>query len=112
MASSVGIIGAGPAGIAAAVALKAQNIPFEIVDAGEQIGGIWHIDRQDTPMYDAAQFISSRTLSAFPGFPMPSDLPDYPKHHQILQYVQSYAAHHGIGADHITFRTRVESVVP
>src|SRR4051812_15753372 len=92
----VGIIGAGPAGIAAAVALKTKNIPFEIVEAGESVGGIWDIERAETPMYDAAHFISSRTMSAYPGFPMPDDYPDYPRHDQILRYIRAYADHHAI----------------
>jgi cation diffusion facilitator CzcD-associated flavoprotein CzcO len=106
----VGIIGAGPAGISAAVALKQRAIPVEIVDAGERVGGIWDIERAETPMYDAAQFISSRTLSAFPGFPMPADYPDYPRHDQILRYIRSYADHHGI-TDRVELRTRVEGAV-
>jgi cation diffusion facilitator CzcD-associated flavoprotein CzcO len=111
MALPVGIIGAGPAGLAAAAALTAQQIPFEIVDAGERIGGIWDIERAETPMYDAAQFISSRTLSAFPGFPMPADYPDYPRHDQILRYIQSYARHHGL-ADRVELNTRVVRASP
>lgn len=92
----VGIIGAGPAGLSAAVALKARGIPFDIVDAGDGPGGIWDINRADTPMYEAAHFISSRTLSGFPGFPMPDDYPDYPRHDQILRYIRAYAGHHGL----------------
>jgi len=92
----VGIIGAGPAGLSAAVALKTRGIPFEIVDAGDDVGGIWDISRTQTPMYDAAHFISSRTQSGFQGFPMPDDYPDYPRHDQVLRYIRAYADHHGI----------------
>lgn len=107
MSLPVGIVGAGPAGLAAAVALNAQRIPFEIVDAGDRVGGIWDIERAETPMYDAAQFISSRTLSGFADFPMPDDYPDYPRHEQIFRYIQSYAAHHAL-TDRVELRTRVE----
>ncbi|NQW05510.1 MAG: NAD(P)-binding domain-containing protein [Acidobacteria bacterium] len=104
----VGIIGAGPAGLAAAVALKAKGLPFEIVDAGDRVGGIWDINRAETPMYDAAHFISSRTLSGFRDFPMPRDYPDYPRHDQVLRYIQSYADHHEL-TPHVRVRTRVET---
>lgn len=107
----VGIIGAGPGGLSAAVALKSRGIPFEVVDAGDRIGGIWDIERAETPMYEAAHFISSRTMSGFHGFPMPSDYPDYPRHDQILRYIQAYAAHHDL-AGAITLRTRVERATP
>lgn len=106
-----GIIGAGPAGLSTAAALKSQGIPFEIIDAGAKVGGIWDISRDETPMYDAAHFISSKTQSAFPGFPMPESYPDYPRHDQILDYLQAYADHHGLTSS-VTFRTRVERATP
>ncbi len=65
------VIGSGPAGLLAGAALKARSIPFEILDAGRQPGGIWDIERDDTPVYESAHFISSKRLSGFPGFPMP-----------------------------------------
>lgn len=107
----VGIVGAGPAGLSAAVALKARGMSFEIVDAGDGVGGIWDIHRADTPMYEAAHFISSRTLSGFTDFPMPGDYPDYPRHDQVLRYIRAYAEHHELGP-HVRLRTRVERARP
>jgi len=102
------VIGAGPGGLTMAAALKQAGIPFAIVDAGRQPGGIWDIGRDDTPMYESAHFISSRRLSGFRGFPMPETYPDYPRHDRILEYVRSYAKHHDLES-HITFGVRVES---
>ncbi len=110
MPDPVCIIGAGPCGLLAAAALKKRGIPFEIVDAGRQPGGIWDIERDATPMYDSAHFISSRRLSGFPDFPMPDTYPDYPRHDLILAYIQSFARHYDLGR-HITFGVRVESAV-
>lgn len=107
----VGIIGAGPAGLSAAVALQALGIAFEIVDAGIGVGGIWDIDRAETPMYHAAHFISSRTLSGFRDFPLPDDYPDYPRHDQVLRYVRAYADHHDL-TRHVRTRTRVVRAEP
>lgn len=107
----VGIVGAGPAGLCAAVALQARGIPFEIVDAGRQVGGIWDVDRAETPMYRSAHFISSKTVSGLPGFPMPDDYPDYPRHDQILRYIQAYADAHGL-AERVRLETRVERAEP
>ena len=90
------IVGAGPAGLSAAVALRRRGIPFRILDAGDRPGGIWDIDRPDTPMYESAHFISSRTLSGFPDFPMPEGWPDYPDHARILEYIEAYARHHDL----------------
>lgn len=105
------IIGAGPAGLAAAVALQARGIPFRILDAGGAPGGIWDVERDDTPMYASAHFISSKALSGFRGFPMPADYPDYPRHDRILAYVRDYARHHGLEA-HATFGVRVTRARP
>jgi len=102
------VIGAGPGGLLAAVALKERGIPFEILDAGRQVGGIWDIDRDETPMYESAHFISSKTLSAFPDFPMPESFPDYPRYDKIFEYIQSYARHHDLEKN-VTFGARVES---
>jgi cation diffusion facilitator CzcD-associated flavoprotein CzcO len=104
------IIGAGPCGLLAAVALQKRGIPFEMVDAGRQPGGIWDIEREATPMYDSAHFISSRQLSGFPDFPMPESYPDYPRHDLILEYIQAFARHHDLER-HITFGIRVEGAV-
>jgi cation diffusion facilitator CzcD-associated flavoprotein CzcO len=103
-------IGAGPCGLLAAAALQKRGVPFEIVDAGRQPGGIWDIEREATPMYDSAHFISSRQRSGFPGFPMPETYPDYPRHDKILEYIQACARHHDLERQ-ITFGVRVESAV-
>jgi cation diffusion facilitator CzcD-associated flavoprotein CzcO len=105
------IIGAGPGGLCAAAALKARGLAYEIVDAGRQIGGIWDVDRAETPMYDTAHFISSKTLSGFSDFPMPEEYPDYPAHNQILAYVQAFARHHGL-EDSVALNRRVASARP
>lgn len=107
----VGIVGAGPAGLCAAVSLRDRGIPFEVVDAGAQVGGIWDVERSETPMYRSAHFISSRTLSGLPGFPMPENYPDYPRHDQILRYVQSFAEAHDLTA-RIQLGTRVVEAIP
>jgi cation diffusion facilitator CzcD-associated flavoprotein CzcO len=94
----VGIIGAGPAGVATAAALQAQGVPFELVDEGPDFGGIWNVERDRTPMYRSAYFLSSRTLSGFAGHSMPDDYPDYPRHDLVLRYVQEYAAQYALRA--------------
>jgi cation diffusion facilitator CzcD-associated flavoprotein CzcO len=109
--SDVLVIGAGPGGLSAAVALKARGVPYEIVDAGRAPGGLWDIERADAPMYQSAHFISSKTLSGFPDFPMPAGYPDYPRHDQVLRYIQAYARHHELER-HATFGARVTSARP
>ena len=73
MNQKTAIIGGGPAGLAAGRALKALGMPFDIIEQNADFGGLWNRDWALSPIYDSAHFISSRTMSAFGGFPMPED---------------------------------------
>lgn len=90
------IIGAGPGGLSAARALKAQGLPYEQFDRHHDVGGLWDMENPGSPIYESAHFISSRDLSGFMGFPMPKHFPDYPSHRQILSYVRSFADAYGL----------------
>lgn len=103
------VIGAGPAGLSAARALAARGLDYDHVERHEAIGGLWDIDAPGGPMYRTAHFNSSRTLSAFPGFPFDEDLPDYPRHDQILTYLRDFAEQYGL-ADRIRLGVGVEAV--
>lgn len=111
MSGSVCIIGAGPGGLAAARALKAHGVPYEHVERNASVGGVWDIDAPGTPMYESAHFISSRTVSAFEGFPMPDTFPDYPSHRQVLAYLQDFADHFDL-TETISFGRAVTGVTP
>jgi cation diffusion facilitator CzcD-associated flavoprotein CzcO len=102
----VGIVGAGPAGLAAAEALDRAGIDFEVLERHSAVGGIWDIDSPGSPMYESAHFISSRTLSGFEGYPFGDDLPDYPTRTQVLEYVQGFARDRGL-SDRITLNAEV-----
>jgi len=107
----VAIVGAGPAGLAAGAALRAAGIPFTIFERHTDVGGLWDLDNPGTPVYETAHFISSRTLSAFDGFPFPDDYPDYPSQRQILAYLRAYADHHEL-RPHIRFSSGVRRTTP
>lgn len=103
------IIGAGPAGLAAARALREKGIEYDQVERFAGVGGIWDVEVPGTPMYDSAHFISSRTVSGFSGFPMPENFPDYPDHRQILSYLRDFAAAYDL-TGRIRFGVAVESL--
>ncbi len=90
------VVGAGPAGLATARALAGHGVTYDHVERYDGVGGIWDIDAPGSPMYDAAHFISSRTLSGFDGFPMPQTYPDYPNHRLILRYLRAFADAYGL----------------
>ena len=93
---SVCVIGAGPAGLSAARALRRLGVPYDQYERHSDVGGIWDIDNPGTPMYESAHFISSRKTSGFFDFPMPDSFADYPGHRQILKYTRDFAAAYGL----------------
>lgn len=106
---AVCVIGAGPGGLAAARALKAQGLAYDQFERHDDVGGIWDMRNPGSPIYESAHFISSRDLSAFLGYPMPRSFPDYPSHRQILQYVQDFTQAFGLRPK-IRFNTAVTRV--
>ncbi|XUP26368.1 NAD(P)/FAD-dependent oxidoreductase [Xanthomonas axonopodis pv. vasculorum] len=93
---AVCIIGAGPGGLSAARALKAQGLDYDQFERHGDLGGICDVSNPGSPIYDSTHFISSRDLSAFIGHPMPRHYPDYPSHWQILAYLRSFAETFGL----------------
>lgn len=106
---AVCIIGAGPAGLATARALRARGLDYDQFERHSDVGGLWDIDAPDSPMYEAAHFISSRSMSGFAGFPMSEKFPDYPSHRQVLSYLRDFATAYDL-RDGIEFDTSVDSV--
>jgi len=107
------VVGAGPAGLAMARALKRAGLPFQVFEKNPGVGGIWDPDHAGSPMYDSAHFISSRDapMSTFRGHPFPRDAAIYPSHRQVLAYLQAFAADEGL-LPHIRTGARVESATP
>ena len=103
----VAIVGAGPAGLTLARRLDKSAASYRVLERNKDVGGIWDIDAPGSPMYESAHFISSRTLSGFPGFPMPDHYPDYPSHRQVLDYIRSFAEAFNL-RKHVSFETSVE----
>lgn len=105
------IIGAGPAGLAMARALREADVPYDQFERHGGVGGLWDIENPGSPMYESAHLISSRSMSAFAGFPMPEQYPDYPRHDRVLSYLRAFAQRHDLEAG-ITFGRAVDSVTP
>jgi cation diffusion facilitator CzcD-associated flavoprotein CzcO len=107
------VIGAGSSGIAGAQVLHARGIPFDCFEKGSQVGGNWRYlnDNGSSAAYRSLHINTSRELMAYPSYPMPPHLPDYPSHWDIARYFDDYVDHFGF-RDRIRFRTEVSSVVP
>jgi cation diffusion facilitator CzcD-associated flavoprotein CzcO len=105
------IVGAGPSGLATARAFKERGVPYDLVERHSDVGGIWDLENPDTPMYETAHFISSKTCSAFDDHPMPESYPDYPSQGLILDYIRSFADRFDLRSN-AQFDTTVQSAVP
>ena len=106
------IIGAGPCGITAAKNLLQQGLTnFIVFEKNGQLGGNWIYDEQGehSSVYETTHIISSKKMSEYEDFPMPSHYPDYPSHDQLLKYFNDYADHFGVN-EYIRFNTQVKSV--
>jgi hypothetical protein len=107
------VIGAGPAGLAAAKALADREISFDWFEKGSMVGGLWRIDNDNggAAAYETLHLNSSRPLTQYPSFPMPADWPDYPSHELMARYFQDFADHFDL-TGRVTFNAPVEKVEP
>lgn len=90
------IIGSGFVGLGMAESMKTADIPYDQVDASDDIGGNWYHG-----VYETAHIISSRKITQFTHFPMPDDYPDFPSAQNMRDYLNSFA-------DHFDLRKNIE----
>ena len=80
------IIGAGPAGLAAAASLKARGRDAVILEKADAVGAVWRRH------YDRLHLHTDRARSGLPGLPMPKAYGRYPSRAQVIEYLEAYAA--------------------
>ena len=82
------VIGAGPIGLCMAKSLAARGIPYDQVDADDDVGGNWKHG-----VYSTAHIVSSKKTTEYTDFPMPASYPDFPSRVQMLEYLRAYTEH-------------------
>jgi cation diffusion facilitator CzcD-associated flavoprotein CzcO len=98
------IIGASASGLATAAGLAARGRSFEVLEATDVVGTAWRHH------YDRLHLHTPKSASSLPGLAMPSDWPRYPSRDQVVEYLESYRAHHGIEPHYGQEVTRLERV--
>ncbi len=105
-AEMMAVVGAGPLGLAVAKALQDASIPYEQIEADDDIGGNWYHG-----VYRTAHIISSKKTTEFADYPMPKHYPDFPSARQMLEYLRDYAEAFDL-RPRIQFNTRVVMARP
>jgi cation diffusion facilitator CzcD-associated flavoprotein CzcO len=105
------VIGAGPSGLATSRALARLGIEHVVYEKHDDVGGIWDMANEGTPLYESAHFISSKWTSGFTGFPMSESLADYPHHSEVLRYLREFADAYDLRR-HVRFNTLVKRAEP
>jgi cation diffusion facilitator CzcD-associated flavoprotein CzcO len=95
------IVGAGPAGLASAMAMRAAGIEVAVFEKAGCVGAVWRRH------YDRLHLHTDRKHSGLPGMAMPPAYPTYPSRLQVVEYLESYAARFDIRP---VFDTSVSSI--
>jgi dimethylaniline monooxygenase (N-oxide forming) len=82
---TIGIIGAGVAGIGAARLLSQAGFECEVFEKGDQVGGVW------TAGYHTFGLQTPKSLYEVPDYPMPDSYPRVPSGAELQAYFENYA---------------------
>jgi len=85
---AVVVIGAGPAGLATAAALREVGIDALVVDRAAAVGSSWR------GHYDRLHLHTARQLSALPGMAIPRAYGRWVSRDNVVRYLEDYARHH------------------
>jgi NADPH-dependent 2,4-dienoyl-CoA reductase/sulfur reductase-like enzyme len=100
--NTVVVVGAGPAGIASALALKDAGLRPLVIERGDAVGTSWRERR-----YDRLHLNTSGRLSHLPGRPYPEGTPEFPSRDQFVEHLEQGAGEDGID---LLLDTEVETI--
>src|SRR3954469_15987726 len=90
MDADVLVVGAGPAGLAAAACLRARGVDVLVVDRGSAVGESWR------RRYDRLHLHTPRVQSALPGLRMSRRYGRWVAKNDMAEYLREYAGHAGV----------------
>lgn len=101
---TVGIIGAGPGGIAMGIQLARAGYPFTIFDRGDGFGGTWRNNTYPGAACDVPSHFYSFSFALNPYWSK-----TYADQPEILSYLETVATDHGLD-DHLVTGTRITTL--
>ncbi len=101
--SDVLIVGAGPSGVASALALKDVGVRSLVLDRAEQVAAAWR------GRYDRLRLNTARPLSHLPGRRFAKGTSMFPTRDELIAHIETHAAEEGL---EFRFGTRVEQIEP
>lgn len=84
------VIGAGPAGLATSSCLRRAGVAHTVVEREASLAPAWRRHYQRLHLHTVKQH------SALPFTPWPADAPTYPSRQAVVDYLERYAAEHGV----------------
>jgi cation diffusion facilitator CzcD-associated flavoprotein CzcO len=84
------VVGAGPAGLAAAACLARRGATCLVLERESTVGATWRRH------YDRLHLHTAKRTSALPFLPFPPSTPRYPSREDVVAYLERYAAEHRI----------------
>jgi cation diffusion facilitator CzcD-associated flavoprotein CzcO len=99
----VAVVGAGPAGVSVAVALKDRGVTPTLVDRADQVGASWR------GRYDRLTLNTGRQFSHLPARRYPSGTPTYPTRDQVVALLDRHGHEDGI---QLRLSTAVQRIEP
>jgi len=102
---SVLVVGAGPSGLVCAKTILEQGYHVTIIEQSPYIGGAFK-----HKAYDEGSLVSSKYLTAFSDYPMPTAYNVHPSMGEYVQYLENYSQHYGV-TQHIRFNTTLVKLV-
>ncbi len=88
--SPVLVVGAGPAGLAVAASLGRRGVRAVVLERSDDVGASWRRH------YERLHLHTTRRWSGLPGYPFPRRYGRWVARADVVEYLEQYAAHHGI----------------
>ncbi|MCW2590218.1 MAG: FAD-dependent oxidoreductase [Mycobacterium sp.] len=96
------IVGAGPAGLAAALSLSDLGVKSLMLDRGDQVGASWR------SRYDRLRLNTGRQFSHLPRRPYPKGTPVFPTRDEVVAHLEHHSVERGV---ELRLDTSVERVL-